>query len=78
MPARSRIGVSKSRTLEVSMRQLEMLMVQVWLRAKEDPNSASVTWNELPERVRVELIKQLAEMLRAKLERSTAGVVGDE
>lgn len=70
--------MSKSRTLEVSMRQLEMLMVQVWLRAKEDPNNASVTWNELAERVRVEVIKQLAEMLRAKLERSTAGVVGDE
>jgi hypothetical protein len=60
------------------MHQLEMLMVQVWLRAKEDPNNASVTWNELPERARAEVIEQLAEMLRAKLERSTAGEVGNE
>jgi hypothetical protein len=57
------------------MRQLEMLMVQVWLRVKGAPNNASVTWNELPERVRAKVIEQLAVMLRAKLERSTAGVV---
>lgn len=60
------------------MRQLEMLMVQVWLRAKGDPSNGSVTWNELPQRVRTEVIEQLAEMFRAKLERSTAGVVDDE
>lgn len=60
------------------MRQLELLMVQVWLRAREEPNSGSVNWNELPKRVRAEVIEQLAEMLRAKLERSTAGEVGDE
>lgn len=60
------------------MHQLEMLMVQVWLRAKEDPNNASVTWNELPEQARAEVIEQLAEMLRAKLERSTTGEVGNE
>ncbi|MGC4067430.1 MAG: hypothetical protein QM784_27685 [Polyangiaceae bacterium] len=60
------------------MRQLEMLMVQVWLRTKANPSSARVTWNELPERVRAEVIEQLAEMLRAKVEQSTTGVVDHE
>jgi len=64
--------------MEVPMRQLEMLMVQVWLRTKGDRNNGSVTWNELPNRVRAELIEQLAEMFRAKVERSTAGVVDDD
>jgi hypothetical protein len=64
--------------LEVLMRQLEMLMVQVWLRAKRDPNEGSATWNDLPKRARAEVIEQLAEMFRAKLERSTAGGVDDE
>jgi hypothetical protein len=75
---RGRIDRSNSRTLEVSMRQLEFLIVQVRLRVGEEPPVENMTWNELPARARAEVIEHLAKMLRAKLERSAAGEVGDE
>ena len=72
------MGASKSRTWEVMMRQLEISMVQVWLHAKRDPKNESVIWNEFPKCVRAEVIEQLAELFRANLARSIAGVVDDE
>lgn len=60
------------------MRQLEISMIQVWLRAKGDPKNESVMWNGLPKRVRAEVVEQLAELFRAKLERSTVGGADDE
>ena len=40
---------------------------------KTEPDIRSVRWNELPERARGKVIEHLAEMLRAKLERSATG-----
>jgi acyl-CoA reductase-like NAD-dependent aldehyde dehydrogenase len=60
------------------MRQLELLIVQVRLRVREEPAGGNMTWNELPARARAEVIEHLAKMLRAKLERSAAAEVRDE
>ena len=60
------------------MRQLDLLIAQVWLRAREGPNNGSVLWNKLPQRVRAEVIEQLAEMLRARLERREAVEASNE
>jgi hypothetical protein len=64
--------------LEVTMRQLELLIIQVRLRVKEEPGVGNMTWNELPARARAEVIEHLAKMLCAKLERSAAAEVRDE
>jgi hypothetical protein len=60
------------------MRQLDLLIAQVWLRTREELSSGSVLWNKLPQRVRAEVIEQLAEMLRARLEQREAVEAGDE
>lgn len=60
------------------MRQLELLIVQVRLRVTQESSEGRVTWNELPTRVRADVIGHLAEMLSAKLERSAAAEVDDE
>lgn len=60
------------------MRQLELLIVQVRLRVKEERGGERMRWNELPARARAEVIEHLAKMLRAKMERSAATEVRDE
>jgi hypothetical protein len=64
-------------TLEVSMRQLE-LIVEVRLRVQEARSNASATWNDLPSEAQRDVIERLAEMLRAKLDESLAGEVSDD
>lgn len=59
------------------MRQLE-LIVEVRLRVQEVRDSGNATWNDLPRETQRNVIERLAEMLRAKLERSLTGEVGDE
>ena len=59
------------------MRQLE-LIVEVRLRVQEFRDGGSATWNDLPRETQRNVIARLAEMLRAKLERSLASEVGDE
>jgi Tfp pilus assembly PilM family ATPase len=69
--------MSNRRTLEVSMSQLE-LIVEARLRVKEEQSNGSATWNDLPSEARRDVIERLAEMLRAKLERSLAGEASDD
>jgi hypothetical protein len=59
------------------MRQLE-LIVEVRLRMQEVRSNESATWKDLPSEARRDVIARLAEMLRAKLERSAPDEVGDE
>jgi hypothetical protein len=59
------------------MRQLE-LIVEVRLRMQEVRSNESATWKGLPSEARRDVIARLAEMLRAKLERSAPDEVGDE
>jgi hypothetical protein len=69
--------MSSQWTLEVSMRQLE-LIVEVRLRVQEVRGTGSVTWNDLPSEAQRDVTERLAEMLRAKLERSLASEVSDD
>lgn len=59
------------------MRQLE-LIVEVRLRVQEIQGNGNASWNDLPSEAQRDVIERLAEMLRAKLERSLAGEVSDD
>ena len=63
--------------LEVSMRQLE-LTVEVRLRVDGVRSNRSATWDALPSEAKRDVVERLAEMLRAKVERSQVGEVSDD
>ncbi|MCP5041929.1 MAG: hypothetical protein GY944_12950 [bacterium] len=62
------------------MKQLEIPIVRARLRAEDKHGAGEQTtsWSALPDESRAEVVKHLAEMLRAHFERSALGEASDE
>jgi hypothetical protein len=68
------------KTLEVSMQQLEFLIVRVRLRSRRSSvvDEKAMTWGDLPVQAKAAVIEHIAEMLHAHLECGVGVEVDDE
>jgi len=62
------------------MKQLEIRIVRIQLRAEDERGASgeTMTWNALPDQSKGEIVRHLAEVLRAHLERRAVDEASDE